>query len=390
MTTNWYWCQGEINYKEFAKQVDIVAWDEYPQWHSPKGNFNIANETAFIYNYNRCLKDGRPFMLMESTPSCVSYREANTLKRPEMTQTSGLQAIAHGSDSVQYFQWRKSRGSCEKFHGAVVDHCGHENTRTFREVSDLGKILRDISDIKSGITKSDAAILYDRENLWALNECFGFKTHNMSYEETCFEHHKRLYRKGINIDVISPEDCFDRYKLLVIPMLYMMSEETAQKIEEYVRNGGNAVMTYISGYVNETDLCYLGGFPANNLKKVFGIWNEEIESMFDGVYAEVLSTDGKSYKAKDYCELIHTDGAEVIARYNSDFFSGMPCATVNSFGKGRAYYIAFRDTGEFLDDFYETLIKKLKSYAKVHFHNLFVPCSVAEKNGHNNDEKRVY
>lgn len=54
---------------------------------------------------------------------------------------ASLQAIAHGADSVQYFQWRKSLGSAEKFHGAVVDRVGHENTRVFREVSMLGERL---------------------------------------------------------------------------------------------------------------------------------------------------------------------------------------------------------------------------------------------------------
>ena len=59
---------------------------------------------------------------------------------------ASIQAVAHGSDSVQYFQWRKSRGSNEKFHGAVVDHLGNENTRVFREVSALGQTLKDIEE----------------------------------------------------------------------------------------------------------------------------------------------------------------------------------------------------------------------------------------------------
>ena len=359
VTTNWYWCQEELNYKKFSEYVDIVAWDEYPEWHSPKGDFNIANETAFIYNHNRSLKGGQPFMLMESTPSLVSYRTANGLKRPEMTLTSALQALAHGSDTVQYFQWRKSRGSFEKFHGAVVDHEGSENTRTFREVSALGKILNDISEIKNGRTKSEAAIMYDRENLWAIDECLGFKTHNMGYEKTCFAHHKCLYGNSINIDVIAPKDDYTKYKLIIVPMLYMMSNETVNKIEEYVRGGGTVVMTYISAYVNETDLCMLGGFPAGKLKEVFGIWNEEIDSLFDGVTKKVKAMDGKIYNAVDYCELLHTRGAEVIAEYDEDFYKGMPCVTKNRYGKGTAYYIGFRDEGDFIADFYNKLISEI-------------------------------
>ena len=359
VTTNWYWCQEELNYKKFSKYVDIVAWDEYPEWHSPKGDFNVANEAAFIYNHNRSLKDGQPFMLMESTPSCVSYRTANGLKRPEMTLTSGLQAIAHGSDTVQYFQWRKSRGSFEKFHGAVVDHEGSENTRTFREVSALGKILSDTSEIKNSRTNSEVALMYDRESLWAVDECLGFKTHDMGYEKTCFAHHKCFYKNSINIDVIAPEDDYSKYKLIVIPMLYMMNEETVNKIEAYVKNGGTVVMTYISAYVNETDLCWLGGFPAGKLKDVFGIWNEEIDSLFDGVTKKVKSAGGKIYNAVDYCELLHTRSAEVLCEYDEDFYKGMPCVTKNNYGNGTAYYIGFRDEGDFIEEFYDNLINEM-------------------------------
>lgn len=73
-------------------------------------------------------------MMMESSPSSTNWQPVAKLRRPGMHRIQSLQAIAHGSDTVQYFQWRKSRGSSEKLHGAVVDHCGHENTRVFRDV----------------------------------------------------------------------------------------------------------------------------------------------------------------------------------------------------------------------------------------------------------------
>lgn len=84
------------------------------------------------------------FLLMESTPSMTNWTPISMLKRRAMHLLSSMQAVAHGSNSVQYFQFRKSRGSCEKFHGAVVDHVSHggvfdsvtnENTRVFKVCS---------------------------------------------------------------------------------------------------------------------------------------------------------------------------------------------------------------------------------------------------------------
>ena len=82
-------------------------------------------------------------------------------------------------------------------------------------------------------------------------------------------------------------------------------------------------MTYISAYVNETDLCWLGGFPAGKLKDVFGLWNEEIDTLYPEDENSVLMGE-KSYKAVDYCEIIHPSTAEVLGVYESDFYAGNP------------------------------------------------------------------
>ncbi|MBQ2974670.1 MAG: beta-galactosidase [Clostridia bacterium] len=85
------------------------------------------------------MKDGQPFFMMESTPSNVNWHDVNKLPKPGMQELSAIQAVAHGADSVQYFQWRKSRNGHEKYHGAIVDHVGHENTRVFKGIARLGE-----------------------------------------------------------------------------------------------------------------------------------------------------------------------------------------------------------------------------------------------------------
>lgn len=79
-------------------------------------------------------------MLMECTPSLVSWQIVNKLKRPGMNMLSAMQAVAHGAESVLHFKWCTSRGGLEKFHGAVVDHSGSsENTRVFNDVREVGR-----------------------------------------------------------------------------------------------------------------------------------------------------------------------------------------------------------------------------------------------------------
>ena len=134
---------------------------------------SAAVKAAANHNIMRALKR-QPFLLMESTPSAVSWREYNPLKRPGMNMLAGMQAIAHGSDSVLYFQWRKGRGGYEKFHGAVLDHKNGTNTRVFREVTELGERLAGLGEkIQGTVNRPKAAILFDWENWWAVEDTQG-------------------------------------------------------------------------------------------------------------------------------------------------------------------------------------------------------------------------
>lgn len=346
VTTNLMRYFNCLDYHELAKEIDFISHDLYPRWKGQPSDLEIASEAASIHDLMRSLHH-KPFMLMESTPSLLN-RGTNKLKRPGMHMLSSLQAIAHGSDTVQYFQWRKSRGFCEKFHGAVVDHVGHENTRVFQDVATLGARLSKLDAVVGTQTVSHAAMLFDWSNRWALENARAFQTDDKKVLPTFQKHYQALWKRGINTDVIGWEDDFSQYRLIIAPMMYMISESCADKLEAYVKNGGTVLCTYTTGMVNENDLVHLGGFPVGQLKDVFGIWNEEIDSLYPNEH-NTVEYNGITYNAIDYCELIHPTTAQTLATYTSDFYSGMPAVTVNTYGKGKAYYVAFRDTGDLTD-----------------------------------------
>lgn len=353
VTTNMMPAFYDLNYADFAPHLDVISWDSYPDWHNGK-QLDVACHTAFWHDFFRSLKR-KPFMLMESAPGLVNWKPVNKLKRPGMDTLASLQAVAHGSDTVQYFQWRKSRGSVEKFHGAVVDHVGTNETRVFKAVKRTGEMLKAIDEVAGSNAVSRVAIVYDWENLWALDDSQGFHRNEKKYNETCYSYYRLFWEKGISVDIVRAETDWSGYDLVVAPMLYMVSEGTARKMAQFVGNGGHLYATYMLGMVNETDLCYLGGFPGANLKDVFGIWNEEIDSLYPG---EQVAVSG-GWQAKDYCELIHARGAEVKAVYGSEFYAGMPAFTVNTYGKGKAYYQAFRDSGDFAGTQMEQILREL-------------------------------
>lgn len=342
-----------LDYYKFAEHVDMVSWDNYPRWHN---DFESLSDTAlyssFLHDLYRSMKK-KPFLMIESVPSLVNWHDVNKLKAPGLNTLASLQAVAHGSEGVMYFQIRKSRGSSEKFHGAVIDHEGSENTRVFREVSELGAILAENPEIKGSYSPSDAAVVYDFENAWAINDLQGLKKER-GYRETCMKHYSALKRCGINVDVISPNTDFSVYRVICAPMLYMLPKETADKIRNFVSEGGTYIATYLTAYTDRNDLCHLGGFPGN-LTDVFGIWNEEIDSIYG---TNTLVTDNGEYTITDFCERIHpNEDTEVLGTYKNDFYSGEPAAVRHKYGNGTAYYLAARTEIKYLKELYSEILR---------------------------------
>lgn len=364
VTTNFMGFFPGIDYRPFAEILDVVSWDNYPSWHATGSELDTAAYVAMVHDMNRSLKHGKPFLMMESTPSTTNWMFQSKLKRPGMHLLSSLQAIAHGSDSVQYFQWRKSRGATEQHHGAVVDHVGHENTRVFRDVAQLGEALEKLDDVVGTTVPAGAALISDWDVRWAIDDVQAITNDRRDYLGTCRNHYAPLWQRGIGVDVVGQNDGFENYELLIAPMMYLVHPGVGERIEAFVNAGGTFVATYWSGIVNEFTQCFLGGFPGP-LRNVLGIWSEEIDTLYEHDSNELVTSAGNGfgldarYGVHTLCDLIHAESAEVLATYGHDFYAGRPALTVNRFGKGRAYYIAARTGNRFLDDFYGALVNGL-------------------------------
>ena len=352
-TANFMKLFEQLDYVDLAKEIDIISWDGYPSWNNDyETPADTAAELSFDHAVMRSLKKDKPFMLMESTPSLVNWHSVNKLKRPGILRASSIQTIGCGSDTVQYFQWRKGRGAAEQFHGAVVDHLGRDDTRVFKEVSEVGGLLKKLAPVTGSRVASKAAVLFDWSNRWAIKDMQGMAHDTKKYEKEVRKFYNIHLKKGINADIVFPLEDLSSYSLVVLPMYYAVSKEAGAWLKEYVKNGGTVVATYLTAYVNENTLAYLGGFPGAGLGEVFGLYAEELDTLYPTDSNAVLMKDGNKAIVKDYCELIKLTGAEVLGTYESDFYAGMPAVTVHSYGNGKAYYIGTRMEEEDLIKFF--------------------------------------
>jgi beta-galactosidase len=252
----------------------------------------------------------------------------------------------------------------EKFHGAVIDHVGHLDTRVGREVSALGEMLSKLTPVMGCRTEARVAIIFDQQNRWALDDAQGPRNKGMEYEKTVNEHYRPFWEKGVAVDVINADADLSRYHLVIAPMLYMVRDGFAERAETFVASGGHLVTSYWSGVVNESDLCHLGGFPGP-LRNLLGIWAEEIDCLDDQERNLVQGLAGNEaglqgpYQVRHLCELIQLEGAQPLATYRDDFYAGRPAVTVNAFGKGKAWHVASRNDLAFQRDFFANLIDTL-------------------------------
>lgn len=364
-TTNFMGTHEKTNYWQWAEHLDLISNDLYPMPDDRDDTWQHSIRADFIHSLMRGMSGGKPWMLLECSPSSVNWGRINKLKRPGAHRQEVLQAVANGASTIHYFQWRKGRGGFEKYHGAVIDHEGSNRSRVFRDCAEIGAELKQLSPLVHGdCPRAEVAIIYDWESRWALNTSKGPKVPESKgpfpsdlYTETCFDHYEALTNVGIPVDILSTKSDLSEYKMVILPALYLVTEALAERIRRFVTAGGHIVATYLTAYVGPSNLCYLNGFPGAGLRELFGIRNEEADNLHDDTRIAV-GGGPLTGTASDILERIHLEGAECLTKAQSEFYTGHALITKNTYGSGLAFYLAARFEITVLQAFYELMKKE--------------------------------
>jgi beta-galactosidase len=331
--TNNFQFRDRFNYHRIAQALDVIALDIYPNRGEPsyEAAFNLDVARNFI-------AEDKPFLIMEMSPNHASWAKCCSAKRPGEIGKIAMDNIAHGANSALYFQIRRTPAGFEKFHGAMISHAGHLDTRIARELKSLGEDLAKLPlDLQKEGLCAQAAVIHDwDEKLGVEIPCTVQKM--IDYSAEVKHYYRYFHDRNINVDVISLDQDFSRYRLIVAPMVCMVREEHAQRLGKFVEDGGVLVLTYYSGYTNECDYMYLGGQPGP-FREIAGLWGEEIDGARPEDANSMVFSDGSTCGAGWMCDVIRTEGADVIARYGAGYYKDTPCLTENKFGKGTCIYI---------------------------------------------------
>lgn len=332
-----------LDYDDWGDEVDFVSNDHY----FIPGEAHL-DELAFSASLVDGIARKDPWFLMEHSTSAVNWREINYRKEPGQLVRDSLAHVAMGADAVCYFQWRQSKAGAEKFHSAMVPHAG-EDSAVFRDVCELGADLNKLSDegiLGSRLAKSRVAVVFDYESEWA-TEHTATPTQHVHHVDEPLAWFRALADQGVTADVVPVRGAWDDYEMVVLPSVYLLSEETTRRVRDYVVGGGRLVVTYYTGISDEKDHVWLGGYPGS-IRDVVGVRVEEFMPMgddFTGVPDRLELSNGAV--AHDIADVIGSvDGtATVLETFKDDPWAGMdgaPAIVAHTFGEGRSVYVGAR------------------------------------------------
>jgi len=332
-----------LDYDDWGDEVDFVSNDHY----FIPGEAHL-DELAFSASLVDGIARKDPWFLMEHSTSAVNWREINYRKEPGQLVRDSLAHVAMGADAVCYFQWRQSKAGAEKFHSAMVPHVG-EDSAVFRDVCELGADLNKLSDegiLGSRLAKSRVAVVFDYESEWA-TEHTATPTQHVHHVDEPLAWFRALADQGVTADVVPVRGAWDDYEMVVLPSVYLLSEETTRRVRDYVVGGGRLVVTYYTGISDEKDHVWLGGYPGS-IRDVVGVRVEEFMPMgddFTGVPDRLELSNGAV--AHDIADVIGSvDGtATVLETFKDDPWTGMdgaPAIVAHTFGEGRSVYVGAR------------------------------------------------
>ncbi len=358
VTHNFMGLFQDMDYYELAKDLDFVSWDNYPvfaNWEKP----GISYGASFAADLMRGLKR-KNFWIMEQSAGPLGWETFSRNPRPGEIRKIAYQQLAHGADAQIWFRWRTCTAGREQYWHGLLGHDGKPGRR-YQEAARVAKEYAGLADLLAGTTvKSDVAVVYDYDSLWALRFQPGFRGN--SFQGAVGRYQRALFRAGVNVDMVRPGSDLSGYKLVLTPALHVLPDDLAEQLVAYVEAGGVLLADARTGVKDETNLVHARTLPGL-LAPALGIEIQEYESLGDIEYA-VQGRDpiAGAYTATRYTDWATPDGAEVIAGYGTWPVSEFAAVTRHAHGRGHGWYVG---TVMKEEAFYDRLVGSLLADAGV-------------------------
>lgn len=343
ITTNTMgWFDGFDSYVVHSV-LDIAAWDAYVGGDNGGDNYDWAHMGS-AHDLTRGYKQ-KNFWVMETEPAFVNWRSTNTPLIKGQVRDMAWQAIGHGGDAVEYWQWRSALNGQEQYHGTLVGPDG-KPVPVYAEVQQIGAEFEKTGKALSGTTPvAHVALLHDFDSRWAID----FQRHAEKFDPKAelVSFYRPLFEDAQGVDVIAPTADLSRYKLVVAPALNVLPQATAERLIAYVKQGGHLVLGPRSGMKDEYDALWPNRQPGP-LEELLGGRVEEFYALEQPVATTPVVDGGTEGVGHVWAELLEPTANEtaVVAKYKTSpgsagWLDGQPAILTRQVGKGRITYVGF-------------------------------------------------
>jgi len=324
-----------------SKKMDVMAVNIY---HGQQDDLT-GNEIAFGGDFFRSVKGGN-YLVTETNAQTIGWTsKTQQPPYPGQLRQNVYAHIGSGANMVEYWHWHSLHYGQEIYWKGVLSHDLQPN-RAYAEVSRTAHELQRFGKKLVNLKKENkVAILFSHDSNDALNfmpfngsgSDWSESTGNAYRNQLVGQFHRVLYQNNIGVDFIFPEKPdFDKYDLVIIPSLYVASDELLEKISGYVKNGGQVIMQFKSGFCDENSMVRPVMAPGP-LREVCGFYYQE----FSNIKPLPLKDNPFQVEenvATDWMEFIIPETARALAYYDHPYFSEYPAVTINEYGKGSLVY----------------------------------------------------
>ena len=331
ITTNMMGFFDGYDHYTVSQDLDLASWDDYVG----TGQLNpVSNGAAHDLTRGFLRKN---FWVMETQPGSVNWSPDNNVLNKGGVRAMAWHDVGHGADAVSYWQWRSALNGQEEYHGTLV---GADGTPVplYPEVAQLGEEFAQAGPALAGTTvQSDVAILHSYDAYWAID----WQRHNKAFDPIAnlVEYYGALRAQAHSIDIVSPSVPLSQYKLVVAPALNLLTDQQAQNLITYVRNGGHLVLGQRSAMKNDDNGLVTERQPGA-LRELLGGYVAQYYALDTTV---PVSGDWGSGTTKVWAELLSATSPDtkVLMRYgkSNGWLDGQPAAITRQVGKGRITYI---------------------------------------------------
>jgi len=321
--------QSHVDHFEVAKVIDVAGIDVY----HPTQNKLDGVIASFAGDLARSMKQDNHLVLETAAQMQVLYY-------PGQLRLQAFSHLASGANMVAYWPWHSIHNGVETYCIGILSHDMLPN-QTFEDAKQIAKEFKELSPSLINLKKNnEVAIYFSNESLTA-TQWFPFSS-ILNYNDLTNQLYETLYKMNIECDFAdhTVED-LSKYKLLIVPSLYVAPDSELNKLNDYVAKGGHIVYGFRSGFHNE-HVQVRQSMQPGLLTDVCGIRYQQYTSYLERVNLKDCRFDidaDQSYMT-NWIELIMPVTAEVWALYDHPYWGKFAAITHNKFGKGTATYFA--------------------------------------------------